>query len=475
MTNRREFIKKSAAMFTALPVFSENVFASPKDTERAKARFDPGMKLVRDGLEYAKKGKKNNIPPVLREEILENPNAVFVIRTNVVSQKDADGKFPPAKEQFQREGYETALKIFSKGNTKGGTTYIKPNFVGGFNADERSVNNGVSTHPSFVAGFCDALKELGNTNIVVGANGAAKHSNFVESGICEMLDSRGVCFTEGKYQSWKDYKKSEITWVDYPDGVVMHKVPFFKLTKEKDTLLINMAKDRIHNLGFTTLTIKNLQGIMPVGYMHICNPWTKVPNRLGHTWSIQNSIKHQPSKQIFNPDYQREVEKLYIKHARMGYKYWDEGGYSRDYFKAGGWEAFKNGSFIPDRRVFWGEQWGQRMMDVNANITPYVNMVEGIVGIDGKGTLHLNNFITISLSRVSCDSMASWLMGQDPRELPYLRIAKERGLGDNDIEKMAIYEIRERGIEQVKNYRTLPRAGMGVCIYQIRGAPLRFF
>ena len=60
MTNRREFIKKSAAMFTALPVFSENVFASPKDTERAKARFDPGMKLVRDGLEYAKKGKKNN-------------------------------------------------------------------------------------------------------------------------------------------------------------------------------------------------------------------------------------------------------------------------------------------------------------------------------------------------------------------------------------------------------------------------------
>ena len=201
---------------------------------------------------------------------------------------------------------------------------------------------------------------------------------------------------------------------------------------------------------------------MPVGYMHICGGWPSTLNR-------------GSAKNVFNTYYRKEIEQLYIKHARMNYKYWDEGGYSREYFKAGGWEAYRKGRFKPDYKVFWGEQWGQRMMDVNANITPYVNMVEGIVGIDGKGTLHLNNFITISLSRVSCDSMASWLMGQDPRELPYLRIAKERGLGDNDIEKMAIYEIKERGIEQVKNYRTLPRARMGVWVYRIRGAPLRFF
>ena len=65
--------------------------------------------------------------------------------------------------------------MFRKGSKKGGTTYIKPNFVGYFNADKRSVNDGVSTHPSFLAGFCDALKEMGNTNIVVGANRAITH------------------------------------------------------------------------------------------------------------------------------------------------------------------------------------------------------------------------------------------------------------------------------------------------------------
>ena len=465
MGDRRNFLKTGAALITALPVFAEHVNASEKDIERSLDYYDPGQKLVRDGQSHARKNKKKNIPPVLREEILDNPHAVFVIRTSVVSQKDSEGKFPPEKEQFEVAGYNTALKMFRKGSEKGGTTYIKPNFVGGFTADSRSVNNGVSTHPWFVAGFCDALKGMGNTNIVVGANGAATHENFAEAGICELLNDRGVCFTEGMYESWKDYKSSEIAWVDYPDGVVMRKVPYFKLVQEKDTTFINMAKDRIHQLGFTTLTIKNLQGIMPVGYMHICRPWL----------DLSDVVVPEPKMQVLNPDYQQTIEKLYVKHAQMGYKYWDEGGFSKAYFDAGGWDAFKRGDFEPDYKVFWGEQWGQRMMDVAINVHPYINLVEGIVGVDGADNLHLNNFITISRSMVECDSVAAWLMGQDPRELPYLRIANERGMGQNDIERIPIYEITDRGIEKVGDYRTLERARMGVHIYTVKDAPLRFF
>jgi len=462
MGSRREFLSKSAAFVCALPVFYGNAFASQYDIDKSKENYDPGQKLVRDGIEFAKKNKKNNISPVLREEILDNPGAVFIIRTNVVSQKNENGRFPAEKEQFALSGYHTARKIFRQGNKKGGTTYIKPNFVGGFSANERSVNNGVSTHPSFVAGFCDALKEIGNTNIVAGANGAASHENFVESGICAMMHDRGVCFTEGKYKSFRDYKKSEITWVNYPEGVVMKKVPFFKLVKEKDTIFINMAKDRIHNLGITTLTSKNLQGIMPVGYMHICESWLK-------------QGRGEFKKNVFNPNYQKEIEQLYIKHARMGYKHWDPYGYEKAYFDGGGWDAYQKGDLKPDGKVFWFEQWGQRMMDVNSNVNPYVNLVEGIVGVDGAGTLHLNNFVTISRSRVACDSVTSWLMGHDPRELYYVRIANERGTGENDIEKIKLYEITDRGIGLIKDYRTLPRARMGVNIFSDKRKELRFF
>ena len=115
MKDRRNFLKTGAALITALPVFAEHVNASEKDIERSLDYYDPGRKLVRDGQSHARKNKKNNIPPVLREEILDNPRAVFVIRTSVVSQKDSEGKFPPEKEQFEVAGYNTALRIFCKG------------------------------------------------------------------------------------------------------------------------------------------------------------------------------------------------------------------------------------------------------------------------------------------------------------------------------------------------------------------------
>lgn len=479
MKNRRDFLKTGAILCSGLPILSAPALASQKDTDRAKEWFDPGLKLPRDGIKFAKKNKKNNIPPVLRDEILENPRAVFIIKTKVVSNRDEDGLFPAEREQFEREGYKTAQKLFRKGTGKGGTTYIKPNFVGGFSADDRSVNNGSSAHPSFVAGFIDALKEMGNTNIIVGANGAASHKNFVESGICEMMHNRGVCFYEGGRTifKFKDYKKSEIMWMDNPEGVVMRKIPFFRPTQEKDTTLINIAKDRPHPTAFTTLTIKNHQGIMPVGYMHICCPWRFDGRGDGTTWSIMYASSLQPSKKVFNPDYQREIERLYIKHARMGYKYWDEGGYVRDYYKAGGWEAYRKGSFKPDHRVFHHEMWAQRMLDVVSTSNPYVNIVDGIVSHKDEGNpgLQLNNFITISRSMVECDSVTNWLMGHDPREIPYMRIANERGMGENDIEKITIYEITDHGIERVKDYRELKRARIGVRIESDRRLPLRYF
>jgi len=466
MRTRRSFIKSGTAFFSALPVFADDALASQRDKDRARERSDPGRLLLRHGQEYAKRGRDNNIIPVLREEIFENPHAVFILRTDLDTNKDQDGRFPAEKDWFERTGYDTAHLLFRKGSARGGVTVIKPNFVGGWSADERSVNRGITTHPWFVAGFSGALADIGNSNIVVCAGGAS-HKGFVDAGISELMHDRGICFVEGKYDSWDDYKKSEITWVDYPDGVVMKKIPFYRLVKDDDTLLINMAKDRIHQLGYTTLTVKNLQGIMPVGYKHICRPWSG---------NLQDVRSLEPSKKVIHPDFQREIERRYIRHARMNFKYWDEGGFARDYFRAGGWNAFKKGSFIPDSRIFWSEQWGQRMMDVASNIKPCLNMVEGVIGVDGAGKLHLNNYITVSRSMIECDAVTGWLMGHDPREMPYLRIANERGLGQNNIDKIDIYEIGRNGtISRVRDYRILPRARMGVWVYRVNGAPLRFF
>ena len=140
-----------------------------------------------------------------------------------------------------------------------------------------------------------------------------------------------------------------------------------------------------------------------------------------------------------------------------------------------GWDAYRSGAYKPDYKIFWSEQWAQRMLDIDTNIHPYINMVEGIVGVDGKNKLHLNNFITISRNMVTCDSLACWLMGHDPREMPYLRIANERGLGENNIEKIPLFAINGNNVERISDYRTLERGKMGVNVYGLGGRELRYF
>ena len=66
-------------------------------------------------------------------------------------------------------------------------------------------------------------------------------------------------------------------------------------------------------------------------------------------------------------------------------------------------------------------------------------------------------------------------MGHDPRELFYLRIANERGMGENDIEKIPLYGIDGAGIERIMDYRNLPRARMGVVMHLLKNGPLRYF
>ena len=58
MTTRRKFLSTGAAFVSALPVFYGNAFCSQYNIDRAKVMYDPGRKLVRDGIEFAKKIKK---------------------------------------------------------------------------------------------------------------------------------------------------------------------------------------------------------------------------------------------------------------------------------------------------------------------------------------------------------------------------------------------------------------------------------
>jgi len=481
---RREFIRTAAGALIAGGICSTPVLTEAKN--RRDMTYEPDRPLesvglqIRDVLKILEKGEKHNTAPVLREEILENPDAVFIIYAGIRTERDEKGRWKPCTDQLEHFGHRVTELVFRKGTERKGRTFVKPNIVG----LPKSVteNSGGNVHPYFIVGFTDGLRDIGNSNVAIGARGALRHPQVVSSGFQALLDEHDLPLLEAHVQYFKDYKRSELNWHKNPEGMIARRFPTYRPVYDKKTTFINIAHAHTHPVGHTTLSIKNLMGILPRGYGHICDSWCTLD-----VWRAR-------FMKDFNRDYRPAVEKEFVRHLNMGYKHWDHGGYYREYLANGGYDALMaalkkyrkskgeerkkalDGIYdIANSWLFAAEQWAQRMMDcVQVLPKPYVSMVEGVFARGGDaGTVHAD-FLTVGRSMVSVDAVTSWLMGHDPREIGYLRIAKERGLGDNDIEKIPVYILDEKGVKKV-DYRSLKRESLGVYIYRRRDLGAQYF
>lgn len=429
--------------------------------------------LVRDVMPILEKGAQKNLRPVIREEILDNPHAVFIMRTSVKVKKDSKGSFDNAGNQLKETGYDVARTLFRRGVEHGGKTTLNPNWTY-IPPKLRYPTIGITTAPQFVGGFGDALKEMGNTNIVVTERSAG--ANFLkEAGHIGIIEDHGLLFIDGKYGEFDQYVKDELNWFEF-DGVVWRRVPAFRPHFDKDALTVNMPTLKNHNLGLTTLSIKNMQGYIPTGYGHYCDQWHQMyPMRK----EMQRDI---------NPDFWQNVEKSFLKHANMDYKDWDIWKSYSQYQERGGWNKFrkvrknrkKADEFMKGiKNLMWDEQWGQRTVDTLEVLKPDINIIEGVIGRDGdafgNGTDYLTNYIIAGLDLVATDVIASYLMGQDPRELYYLRMADERGYGPIDPEHIPVFIIENGTVERLKDITALKRYRLGFYLHTRLDDGLRFF
>jgi len=482
---RRTFLTTGATAAIAGNPLMRHIFAEVRTGEdrRNMDLASTGLS-IHDGVKLLKKGEKGNIAPVLREEILDNPGAVFIIYAGVKNERDENGRWKPCPDQMEPFGRRVAELVFRKGSDKGGRTFIHPNMVGGLSKNNPVTNTqGGIVSPYFTVGLVEALRNMSNTNVGIGVRGGLRHPQVVESGLEDLFKEHNLPFIEAHTQHFEDYHRSELLWHKSPEGVVQRRFCTYKPVYEKKTTYINIAHTHTHTVGHTTLTIKNNQGIIPRGYGHTCDDWTSLS-----MWR-RNLMKD------FNRDYRPVIEDSWIKHANMGFKHWDIGGYYRSYRDRGGYKAFmdayktyekskgddrkkmlENLYEIADYRLFILEIWAQRMMDCIEVLTPpYVSMAEGVFGRGHDCGIVHSDFLTAGRSMIAVDTVTSWLMGHDPRELPYLRIAKERGLGDNDIEKIPIYILDEKGIHRVNDYRTLQRHPMGVHVFGRKDLGARYY
>ncbi|MCE5251939.1 DUF362 domain-containing protein [bacterium] len=492
---RRTFLSVAAGAFIAAQTWVRRVWSAVNERDisvdyTTKPGKTTGMSIS-DVCKILDEGEKNNIPPVLREEILDNPEAVFIIYPEIKTEKDENGRLKPVPDQMERFGRRVSELVFRKGTEKRGRTYINPNMVslGGKVTD----CYGGIVHPYFTVGMVDGLRNIGNNNVAAGMRGAVKREHVVASGFQELLDAHHLPLIDANIMNFSDYSPSDLIWNENPEGIVARRSPTYKPAFQKGTTFINVAHANNQWCAQLSLTVKNLMGIMPNVYGHICDSWCTL------------DIWHPGIMNDFNPDFRSLIEKSFVKHGNMGYKHWDSGGFYKEYKAKGGYNEFmkvhddylkryrntetftvnlltkegidyrkatgiteeqKKALYkiydFADNRIFWEEQWAQRMCDCLQGMPePSVNMVEGV--FKDRDVL---NLFTVGRSRVSVDAVTCWLMGHDPREMPSLRIFNERGLGNNDIEKIPVYTLDEKGVKKVNDYRDLKRASIDIYDYE---------
>lgn len=468
--NRRDFIKKTAAgaaVYSAAPALYDFF-----EADTAHALSTSGGMGIREAMYQIDRKKENNIRPVLRSEIRNNPRAVFLVETHVDARRDESGHFTEAVPQLNAEGNRIGKLLFRKGESKGGVTFIKPNCT---RVPEHCFNRttGVYSSPDFIAGMVEHLYDLGNTNVAAGESPIPAR-NHRQGGIYEAFDAVEMPFIEAAYDRFPHYEKDELNWRDTRDSIVWKKIPYFRPVGDDDCMLINIATLKSHLTALTTLSIKNLQGVVPKGYGQFCTPAVDLEHQ-GNRMGI-NFRRH------FHRDFFQRIEESWLKHRSMGYKRWGAntsqfGDYDA-YRKLGGYEAFKKAK--KDREaladfmsvagnLYREEMWIQRGLDNADTIRPDLNIIEGIIGLDGNehdwdqvGRDQLVNIVVAGCSPYEVDAVGNLIMGQNPLEVWYMRTAKERGLGENDPEKIDIYWIRENGdIEPVKNLAEIKRHPLG--------------
>ncbi len=443
------------------------------ETEETGAFTTSGGMGIREAMWLVEQKKEKNVRPVIRPEIRNNPRAVFLIETHVDAQKDASGHFTGAVEQLNSEGKGIAQRIFVKGSGRGGVTFIKPNFT---SVPEHCYNRttGVYASPDFIAGMAEHLYDLDNTNVIAGES-PIPASNHRLGGIYDALDPIDLPFIEAGYQWFTHYEKDEINWLNTNKSIVWKKIPYIRPVGDDDCMLINIATLKCHLTALTTLSVKNLQGLVPKGYGQLCWPAVHVE---------QNAERDGfDYKKHFHKDFFQRVEASFLRHSASGFKRWEDnteqfGSYQR-FEELGGYEAFKKAK--KDREMMRGflnevgslmrqEMWIQRGLDNADTIKPDLNIIEGIIGLDGNehdwgkvGEDQLVNMVVVGCSPYEVDAVGNYIMGHDPREIWYTRVAKERGLGECDINKIDVNRIRENGdIEPVKNLSEIKRHPLGI-------------
>ena len=334
--------------------------------------------------------------------ILQNPDAVFVMLTNI-NLKTNSSAIKEAGLSFGRSIFDFTDDV-GNGIPLTQKVVIKPNLTCrdrshiGYTV-ERSM--GIVTDAFFVEGIIESLKELGLTAGQFYIREVNCPDDLEDGGYLDMAERTGIdlqCINTPVTQLSSD----KIQWVDVPNGVFFRKIPFLWPVNAPNTFQLNISKLKTHGMGLT-LCAKNLQGTIAMNYQAHCGYYGNV------MYGVNNAD--------LNPTANADILANYNRHTADGIPRWDRPG------NTGG---------------IWQETWATRCLDNNSVTFAGLHIIEGIYGRDGDfmdgpsedglATDYMTNYIIFGRNQFHVDNVGHYLAGHEPGNFGIFHLAKERSM-----------------------------------------------
>ncbi len=366
-----------------------------------------------------------------------NPDAVFIMRTNVPDKYDAVAK-KNAGLDFGRSVFvpsdASGIPITNKIVVKGNLKTANP---------DRYDHDLIMSHTSdaiFTEGILEGMKELG----IEGGNIYLREVNRPEDfsrepfGYAAMCERVGASLRLDLSPTVTNLKEGDdYTWVDVPDGQFYFRMPYLEPINTPGSWLMNISKFKAHGMCLTLCT-KNLQGCVVHNYQQFCADYKA-------TMSVNPRDIRGDAYDVIKANFDRHLE--------MGVPRWDKPGTN-----------FNSGIGM--------ETWVTRTLD-NLSVTPTgLHIIEGIYGRDGQGNNDvgpnptdqphtfnatgvsttgkawdwMSNIIVFGKDPYRVDIIGHWLGGHEPGNVGLFHCAIDRGMSDAlDPSLIPVYEWKADG------------------------------
>lgn len=309
-----------------------------------------------------------------------DPEKVYIFSPNLELEETPEGPIA-SFDVYRKLAYE-ALSALELSLPEAGEILLKPNATVLYPPEKRII-----THPGFLAGMLDSLVDRGirRERLVVAEGQSGEYPDhghtWEVSGYKGALEERKVpLVVMNGVETRQVPVEGGVVYPSYPIATAVTDCAFF----------FNVPLAKCHNLGFTTLSIKNLMGILTSPMRHLCTV-QEVDKELGDDlWRLTES-----GLSLFEDRFYHKLCDLVAALRSLG--------------------------------------------------MPRLAMVDGLIGRDGtafnEGDNHRLGWTVIGENEVHVDAVATYLMGLEPEDTPYLKFAAARGLGTNRIEEIEVVDL----------------------------------